>query len=207
MYRASYFCVCAGQQEEMYLDRLEELLKKPQGRVVTFITTVGSAELLRRNYTEYDKAVLFDYDFKKAEFEQNIKTCEELDKASRKRGGKKKGERIYHAYSNVNFDLWLILHKKDYNKPVMRNDAYVDEVRKIYGLDSEADIKNSAVIKKILKQISLDDVKDAIRRADRIRASKLQCDGFHVCSVLCYENPDFSLHDFLRFVLQECREL
>jgi hypothetical protein len=100
----------------MYLKHLAQLLKKPNERVVTFNTTVGSAELLRRNYTEYDKAVLFDHDFNEVEFERNIKTCVELDRESQKKR-KRKGERIYHAYSNVNFDLWLILHKEDYSKP------------------------------------------------------------------------------------------
>jgi hypothetical protein len=48
MYCKSYFCVCAGQQEEMYLKHLAQLLKKPEERVVTFNTTVGSAELLEK---------------------------------------------------------------------------------------------------------------------------------------------------------------
>lgn len=206
MYRKSYFCVCAGQQEEMYLKHLAQLLKKPNERGVTFNTTVGSAELLRRNYTEYDKAVLFDHDFNEVEFERNIKTCVELDRESQKKR-KRKGERIYHAYSNVNFDLWLILHKEDYTRPVTRTDAYVDEVRRVYGLDPEADIKNRDVIKKILDQIELNDVKEAIRRAERIRAGKLECDGFYVCSEVCYNNPDFSIHKFLKDVLEDCGEL
>ena len=39
----------------------------------------------------------------------------------------------------------------------------MDEVRKVYALDPEADIKNRDVIEKILDQIILDDVKEAIR--------------------------------------------
>ncbi len=36
MYRRSYYFVCDGQQEEMYLKHIERLLKKPQERVVSF---------------------------------------------------------------------------------------------------------------------------------------------------------------------------
>lgn len=83
----------------------------------------------------------------------------------------------------------------------------MDEVRKVYALDPEADIKNRDVIEKILDQIILDDVKEAIRRADRIRTGKLECDGFYICSEVCYDNPDFSIHEFLKDVLIDCGEL
>lgn len=203
MYRRSYYCVCEGQQEEMYLKHIERLLKKPQERVVTFNTTQGSAERLKKTYTEYDNAALFDYDFKDTEFRQNINICEQLQRKSKK----SKEKNVYHAYSNVNFDLWLILHKEDFYKPVTSNDAYVNDVRRIYKLGSEADIKKEAVIKRILEDISLEDVKDAIRRAEQIRARKLEFDCFMVGSVACYDNPDFSLHEFLKIVLRDCGEM
>lgn len=140
MYRKTYFCVCEGQQEEMYLKHVASLLKKFPECVVTFNTTYGSPERLKRNYTEYDNAALFDYDFREREFRRNIMICEELKRKSRKNNGKN----VYHAYSNVNIDLWFILHKEDFNKPVTSNDAYVAAVRRIYGLGKEADIKEKA---------------------------------------------------------------
>lgn len=203
MYRKTYFCVCEGQQEEMYLKHVAFLLKNFPERVVTFNTTYGSPERLKKNYTEYDNAALFDYDFKDTEFRQNIKICEQLQRKSRRENGKN----VYHAYSNVNIDLWFILHKEDFNRPVASNDAYVADVRRIYGLNREADIKERANLERILMQITLEDVKHAIRRADQIRAGKLEADRFMVDDVICYDNPDFSLHDFLKIVLQDYGEL
>ncbi|MCR6547215.1 RloB domain-containing protein [Dehalobacterium formicoaceticum] len=203
MYRKTYFCVCDGQQEEMYLKHVAFLLKIFPERVVTFNTTRGSAERLKKNYTEYDNAALFDYDFKDTEFRQNIIICEQLRRKSRR----EKGKNVYHAYSNVNIDLWFILHKEDFNRPVASNGAYVVDVRRIYGLNREADIKERANLERILRQITLEDVRHAIRRADQIRAGKLESDCFMVDSVACYGNPDFSLHDFLKIVLQDCGEL
>lgn len=203
MYRKTYFCVCEGQQEEMYLKHVAFLLKKFPERVVTFNTTYGLPERLKKNYTEYDNAALFDYDFKDTEFRQNIKICEQLQRKSRRENGKN----VYHAYSNVNIDLWFILHKEDFNRPVATNDAYIADVRRIYGLNREADIKAKANLERILKQITLEDVRHAIRRADQIRAGKLESDCFMVGTVACYGNPDFSLHNFLKIVLQDCGEL
>ena len=79
------------------------------------------------------------------------------------------GRHIYQAYSNVNFDLWLILHEQDYNKRVSKNDAYINDVRRVYGLKRADDIKSEDVINKILGQITLKDVKEAIKRAENIR--------------------------------------
>lgn len=50
-------------------------------------------------------------------------------------------------------------------------------VRRIYGLNREADIKERANLERILKQITLDDVKQAIRRADQIRAFHAEVDA------------------------------
>ena len=203
MYRKTYFCVCEGQQEEMYLRRLAFLLKRFPGRVVTFNTACGMPARLKKNYTEYDNAALFDYDFNDTEFRQNIILCEQLQRKSRRQNGKN----VYHAYSNVNIDLWLILHKEDFNRPVASNYAYIADVRRIYGLNREADIKEKANLEKILEQITLDDVKNAISRAEKIRFGKLESDQFMVGDVACYSNPDFSLHNFLKMVLQDCGEL
>jgi hypothetical protein len=107
----------------------------------------------------------------------------------------------------VNFDLWLILHKEDYNKSVSRNDAYISDVRRIFGLDQTDNIKNEEVINKILSQITLDDVKSATQRAETIRKSKVKADSAKIGSTTIYSNPDFSIHEFLKAVLEDSGDL
>ena len=204
LYRKTYLCVCAGQQEEMYLKHIAFLLKRIPQRIITFNTTCGNARKLIKNYTEYDNACLFDYDFKDREFRENIEICDRLHRQNQKIRNDKN---VYPAYSNVNIDLWFILHKENFTRPVTSNHAYVAEVRKIYQLNREADIKAKANIQKILEQIKLDDVKKAIERAERIRTDKLQTDRFCISNFDCYSNPDFSIHEFLKIVLKDCGEL
>lgn len=146
MYRKTYFCVCEGQQEEMYLKHLGVLLKKFPERVVTFNTRRGLPEKLNSDYTDYDAVALFDHDCKEKEFRRKIEFCEQLQRKSKK----KKGKKIYHAYSNVNIDVWFILHKEDFNRPVTSTNAYIDDVRRIYKLSQDANIKEKAVLDKIL---------------------------------------------------------
>ncbi|WP_461205020.1 RloB domain-containing protein [Clostridium sp. DL1XJH146] len=206
LYRKTYLCVCEGQQEELYLKHVASLLKQYPQRVVTINTMIGGAYKLKKTYTEYDNAALFDYDFNNVEFEKNIGICDQL-KNSNKSTKRKNGKKVFHAYSNVNFDLWLILHKEDYNRIVSQNHAYISDVRRIYKLSAIEDIKKKNVIDKILAQITLDDVKKAIIRADKIRERKLETDKMIVASSTCYSNPDFSIHQFLKFVLKDCKEL
>jgi len=88
-----------------------------------------------------------------------------------------------------------------------RNDAYISDVRRIFGLKSTDDIKNEDVIRRILSQITLDDVKAAIRRAETIRKSKVKADGTKIGNTTIYSNPDFSIHEFLREVLEDTGDL
>ena len=78
---------------------------------------------------------------------------------------------------------------------------------RIYRLGREADIKEINVIDRILHQITLDDVRSAIHRADAIRSAKPSSDAKTIHGAICYGNPDFSLHTFLRTVLMEVGEI
>lgn len=204
LYRKTYLCVCEGQQEVMYLKHLASLLKQMPQRIVTFNTSEGTARKLMKTYTEYDNACLFDYDFEETQFKDNIEICTSLQ---RKSSISKNGKKVYHAFSNVNFDLWLVLHKENFSRPVTSNDAYVASVRRLYSLPTTNDIKCKDAMDKILSQITLTDVKMAIARTDKIRSAKLMTDRHVIGSIEYYDNPDFSLHEFLKIVLKDCGEL
>lgn len=205
-YRKTYLCICDGQQEKMYLQHLAKLIKKFPQKVVTFNTFIDSPHRLEKRYEEYDSAAVFDYDMNEVEFNRNIEICDKLNRDLKPKK-RKEGRHIYHAYSSVNFDLWLILHKEDFNRSVSRNDAYISDIRRIYGLKPTDNIKNEEVINKILSQISLNDVKDAIKRADKIRNSKDKSDCRLVGNTSTFLNPDFSIHEFLKVVLEDSGDL
>lgn len=205
-YRKTYLCICEGQQEVMYLGHVASLIKKFPQRVVTFNTMIDKPFRLKKRYEEYDRAAFFDYDFNDIEFKKNIELCEQMNNAN-KPTQRKQGQYTYHAFSNVNFDLWLILHKEDFNRPVHMNNGYVSDVRRIYDLGSSENIKSESVIKKILDQITLEDVKSAIQRASSIREGKMDTDKMFIGSTVYYPNPDFSIHEFLKVILVNCGEL
>ena len=190
--RLQYFCVCEGQQEKMYLGRLSRLLKTDRRRV-TFIIKQGlPGSILKQRSIRYDKAVLFDHDGNKEAFRKGLNACLRA--------------KCDHAYSNLNFDLWLLLHKRNFTSCVSDNRAYVKNIRDAFMLDKEADIKNQKTLERILGQIELSDVKTAINRAQWIRDHKLPGDAERICTITCYKNPDLSIHEFIIKVLAECEE-
>ena len=204
LYRAQYFCICEGQQEELYLVHLGALLKTWQSTVKFKHGRGAAADLKRGEPFGYDKAVLFDHDCEEEQFVQQIKNCDTAEKRRENR----KAPHTYHAYSNLNFDLWLALHSPNYKGvgAVHKTDAYHKLVRACFGLDAEANIKEERVIRDILKQITLDNVKLAIHRAEQIRSQKLESDKHQTGNTDWYENPDFSIDKFLKNVLKDAGE-
>jgi hypothetical protein len=191
--RRQYFCICAGQQEEMYLRHLSCLLKIDKRRITFAIKQGLPWDIIKQNHIQYDKAVLFDHDGETEAFRKALKACIK--------------SKCIHAYSYLNFDLWLLLHKRAFTRCESDNRAYVNDIRVAYKLDIEADIKSEAILERILKQISLSDVKSAIHRAKRIREQKLQGDGKQIGRIIYYDNPDLSIHEFITKVLSECEEV
>lgn len=200
MIRLNYFCVVEGQQEKMYLEHVSSLLNDFPKRTVSFKTKIGNADELKKSLVEYDKACLFDHDFNQVEFENNMRKCLELN-AKRK----KNDMIVEHAYSNICFDLWLVLHKKYVCRPATSTKEYIDDVRDAYSLSEEANIKNKKVMEQILAQITLDDIKTAILNAERIRKSKTEDSKINVTGTdyYYYHDPDFSIDIFLKKILEK----
>jgi len=199
-----YYCVCEGEnQERLYLDRLEQLLKTDK-RIVIFEKIVGHPKRINTFRARKGiKGVLFDHDGKEKDFESKLLICAQADNP------KDKDNRTYAAYSNLNFDLWFILHKEDFTKSVNDNAAYHTDLRRIFDLPERKykSVKSAEAVDKICEQITLDDVKDAVRRAKEIRRLKLSTDQRWMGKTAYYHNnanPDFSVHKFLEMVFKDC---
>lgn len=54
-----------------------------------------------------------------------------------------------------------------------------------------------------MEQITLDDVKQAVERAEKIHKEKLPCDATNINGEIYYPNPDFSIHKFISTVINQ----
>lgn len=182
MKKREFRCYFEGEQEKKYFDHLVKKVREIDPSISLKFKKVNKLKVLDESSTDVPKIAVFDYDSNKEEFEKRVKMC--------------KKTRI--LYSNLNFDLWLLLHKKQFKKSMIDNDAYVDEIRKEYGLGFTANIKAEHNIDKILSQIEISDINKAITNAKEIMNAKLETDRIYVKrNFSYYPNPSMSIQEFL----------
>lgn len=201
---STYRGACEGQQEKLYFKHLQYLIntsehKKRQVKIDFKDDEGGSRLGVAREAVKIqdgigtDKAyAIFDYDNEKNDFVKAIELC--------------KKERVGFPYSNMCFDLWLLLHKRYYSRPVHIPDNYKNDVISNYSLDRDADTKQEDTILQIVSQIEIDDVKKAIERAERIYNMNLESGESHsICGgqVIYYDNPDLKIHEFVEAILDD----
>ena len=188
MIKREYRCFYEGQQEEMYFDHIAKKVKEANPNISLKFKKLSKLKTLEKSSTDVPKIAVFDYDLNIAEFESKVKLCNET--------------RI--LYSNLNFDLWLLLHKKQYRRTVQNNSAYVDEIRNAYNLTNNANIKAKTNMQKILDQIELVDVKRAIENAGEIMKGKKEEDKIYVKrNFSYYPNPSMSINEFFKDLFED----
>lgn len=182
--RKDYICYYEGLQEEKYFIRLKELIEKTYPNIRIRFNRVNKFNYFIELPSEVKKIAIFDYDLNNENFEFKVKKCLRMG--------------VSILYSNLNFDLWLILHKELFATQVTYNDDYQDKIRKIYNLSLTANIKKEENIDKILKQIELHDIQCAIKNANKIMETKDKNDLIIVNSKFSYySNPSLSIQNFL----------
>ena len=100
--------------------------------------------------------------------------------------------------------MWLVLHKKQYRRTVQNNNAYIDEIRNLYNLPNNTNIKAKGNIQKILDKIELIDVKRAIENAEEIMREKMEEDKIYVKrNFSYYPNPSMSINEFFKELFKD----
>ena len=114
------------------------------------------------------------------------------------------------GYSNYTFELWMLLHVADMTHSVQERHAYLAPInrwfkKKYIHIDQ---FKASDEFQGVLNEyITLDSVKQAIKRAERIvqmnndeHKKKENYHGF----TFYHDNPDISVHEVIRLIFNVC---
>lgn len=111
------------------------------------------------------------------------------------------------GYSNLTFELWLILHKINLDRMFDSRQSYLAYIKTAFDLkfSSLTEYKKARNFKKILDQLTLEDVKVAIRRAQDIRGRNRnnQIMSAKFSYEYCTKNPDLSIQEIIAKVLVE----
>lgn len=202
VYRGS----CEGLQEQTFLNHVSKLINnnpRCKNKVYFDLINVGGGDPLevvkkavnynfigKKEFIKNKRVIaLFDYDFKDSKFLAALKLAND--------------NKIIPFYTIANFDLLLINLKEKYTKQVSKSEEYIKEVRKVYHLDSEANIKNQTVIDKILKQITLDDIIFLIKNAKIIEKDNLNSKNYYFVKENILNQPNLLPYRILEEVLSK----
>ena len=202
VYRGS----CEGLQEQTFLNHVSKLINNDprcKNKVYFDLINVGVGDPLevvkkavnynfigKKEFIKNKRVIaLFDYDFKDSKFLAALKLAND--------------NKIIPFYTIANFDLLLINLKEKYTKQVSKSEEYIKEVRKVYHLDSEANIKNQTVIDKILKQITLDDIIFLIKSAKIIERDNLNSKNYYSAKENILNQPNLLPYRILEEVLSK----
>ena len=118
------------------------------------------------------------------------------------------------GYSNLTFDLWICLHKKNITVSRGHRKEYVHDVNSAFNkkYSNIDEYKREKEFKAILSTITLDDVKAAIERAKIIRLNNqiglsnisnqrktTYCGFEYYC-----ENPDLNIQEIVEKIINDC---
>ena len=203
----TYYFSVEGEDEKWYLEWLAGVINDSLNSLDADFTVSVKAEKLSpgkfvRKFKSIDvrRAVhVFDYDCDEVRFQNTLKDMKNT-------AGKTLEYRL--GYTNLNFELWMVLHKMDCNGAVQKNDGYLNKINQAFGKSFRRidDYKAEKIFKEILSGMNLDDVKQAIRRACAIQKAR-QGGGNQNSSGFSWfsQNPSLSLHERIQEILDECK--
>lgn len=212
-----YFLSVEGYNEKWYFEHLQNLINNiddENSHNVKFNIKIDKSPLSRRKSLTLpilgrQKLKVFhisDYESNNEEHIKNFQTI--LDEL--KTIKTKYTDFDYKlGYSNFAFELWLILHKDKGRFSVEDRSRYIEKINTLYGTNFAKlkDSKDEANFSKLLGQITLDDVKTAVKNAHQIRQYQ-QDIGHNLVEYKGFkyyrENPDLTVNECVEKILKSC---
>ena len=113
------------------------------------------------------------------------------------------------GYSNLTFDLWIILHKVDCNGAIAYRKNYLAPLNRAYDehFENMDEYKHEANFKRCLGKLELSNVIDAVKRAKTIM-QRNQDRGYVLQQYKGYtyykENPALAVWEVIETILKDC---
>lgn len=170
-----YYFSVEGDTEKAYLTWLSKAINSDDTATsrVSFDVRVGTNPVKHvKRLTITGKTIvthLFDFECNDEDhINRFISTLKNMKEAS------KVGRTVTYntGYTNLSFELWLILHKEKCNAPLISTAQYLPLINKIFNCSyqSPSEFKEQNNFECILNTLTLHDVKRAIVRAEEIFA-------------------------------------
>ena len=110
------------------------------------------------------------------------------------------------GYSNLSFELWMILHKCNYAKSVVNCNAYLDEINKCFNKKFESlnKYKREENFKQCLDQLNINDVCTAIKRSKQLMKEKIDKKVEYKKFEYYENNPSLTIWEQIEKIIKDC---
>jgi hypothetical protein len=207
-----YYFTVEGETEQWYLKWLQDRINETESSAykVSFDCPVQKNPLKRaKSLVVTGKTEVWhlsDY-----ESDDSIHTKQFTETMDNMKAARNVGKQITYkfGYTNLTFDLWIILHKADCNSSYVHRKNYIVPLNRAYGEQFEdmKEYKHENNFKRCLEKLELSNVIEAVNRANRIMA-KNEENGYKLLQYKGYkyykENPAMAIHEIIEKILKDC---
>ncbi len=206
-----YFSV-EGETEQWYLKWLQNLINGTQESKykVAFDCPVQKNPLKRaKSIVVTGKTDIYHISDYESDEEIHVREFRETMDNMKEAANLGKQINYKFGYTNLTFDLWIVLHKADCNGSLTHRRLYLAPINRAYNENFENmdEYKCENNFKRVLAQLTLSDVKNAIERAKMIMQRNKGNDYIlHEYKGYRYyrENPSLAIWEVIEKVLVEC---
>ena len=201
-----------GETEQWYLKWLQGLINDaPEAKYkVSFDCPVQKNPLKRaKSIVVTGKTDI--YHISDYESDDEIHVREFRETMDNMKLAKELGKQINYkfGYTNLTFDLWIVLHKSNCNGALSHRRLYLQHINRAFdeNFENMDDYKHESNFKRVLGKMTLQNVKEAVERAKLIMQRNAE-NGYVLQEYKGYryyrENPSLAIWEVIERVLVEC---
>lgn len=208
----TYYFSVEGETEQWYLEWLEaqiNALDEVRFKVSFRVEVQKNPVSYGKKLTIREKTTVWHLSDIEGSSEEQIRAVEGT--LSKLKDTKKLGRDIIYkwGYSNLSFDLWMILHKQNCNAEFTDVGKYLPHINRVFDehFESMKEYKAEANFKRCLGKLSFPEVLTALSRAKTIM-QRNERDGYPLTQFKGYRyyihNPSLDLWQPIETILSNC---
>lgn len=208
----TYYFSVEGETEQWYLEWLEAQINANENAnyIVKFITKVEKDPVsFIKKLVVQKKTTIWHLSDIEGSSDEQIKTVHNT--LGRLKEAKGLGKSIIYrwGYSNLSFDLWMILHKQNCNAELTDVGKYLTHINRVFDehFESMKEYKEEDNFKRCLGKLTFPEVLTALSRAKAIM-QRNERDGYQLAQFKGYRyyihNPSLDLWQPVETILSDC---
>lgn len=208
----TYYFSVEGETEQWYLEWLEDQINAIENAnyIVKIIAKVEKDPVsFVKKLVIQKKTVIWHLSDSEGRSDEQIQTVHNT--LGRLKEAKGLGKSIIYkwAYSNLSFDLWMVLHKQNCNAEFNDVGKYLSHINRVFDehFESMREYKEEANFKRCLGKLTFPEVLAALSRAKTI-IQRNERDGYQLTQFKGYSyyihNPSIDLWKPIEAILSDC---